>query len=133
MSFRWWTDGGPLRVVFRSSFPSSTKKQKKKKKRCQIWTPSDKTFLIRACNPIPQRDVLLSYYKHSTPRSGISCRSCLIRVNSVCIWKYKYNRFNSTQMDLISNVLVQCTNMNDFFYNYSECVETSMNIPEGNG
>ena len=38
---------GPLLVVFGSSLPSSTKK-KKKKKQCQSWTPSDKTFRIRA-------------------------------------------------------------------------------------
>ena len=58
MTFRWRGDGGPLLVVFGYSSSSSTKnnndKKKKKKKnpkkqRCQSWTPSDKTFWIRAC------------------------------------------------------------------------------------
>ena len=43
----WRPDDGPLLVVFWSSLLSSTKK-KKKKKRCQSWTPSDKSFWIRA-------------------------------------------------------------------------------------
>ena len=43
MAFRWRANDGSLRVVFRSSLPSSIKK------RCQIWTPSDKTVCIRAC------------------------------------------------------------------------------------
>ena len=43
MAFRWRADGGPLIVVLGSSLPSSTKK------RCESWTPSDKTFWIRAC------------------------------------------------------------------------------------
>ena len=62
--------GGPddrtLIVVFRSSLSSSTKltnhnrtKQTKtrKKKRCQSWTSSDKTFLIRACALCPHGGV----------------------------------------------------------------------------
>ena len=54
MAFRWWADGGPFIAVFGYSIPPSTKKKKnqtkqsKKKKRYQIWTPSDKTFWIRA-------------------------------------------------------------------------------------
>ena len=48
IAVRWRADGGPLTVVLGSSLPSSTRKkhtQKKKKKRCQSWTPSDKTFM----------------------------------------------------------------------------------------
>ena len=44
LKFRWQADDGPFIVVFGSSIPSSTKKIH------QIWTPSDKTFWIRACN-----------------------------------------------------------------------------------
>ena len=47
MAFCWRADDGPLLVVLGSSIPSSAKK--KKIKRCQSWTPSDKTFWIRAC------------------------------------------------------------------------------------
>ena len=47
MTFCWWADDCPLIVVLGSSLPSSTTK-----KRCQSWTPSDKTFWIRACNHI---------------------------------------------------------------------------------
>ena len=43
MAFRWRADDGPLIVVL-----GSLKKRKKKKERCQSWTPSDKTFWIRA-------------------------------------------------------------------------------------
>ena len=57
MAFRWRADDGPLLVVFESSSFSSTKQ---KEKRYQIWTPSDKTFRIRACNgPIASRGVSL--------------------------------------------------------------------------
>ena len=43
VAFRWWSDNGPLLVLFGSSlFPSPTKKT------CQNWTTSDKTFCIRA-------------------------------------------------------------------------------------
>ena len=44
MAFRWRVDDGPFIVVFGISIPSSTKK----KKRYQVWTPSDKTFWICA-------------------------------------------------------------------------------------
>ena len=44
LAFRWWTDDDLFIVVFGSSIPSSTKKNS-----FQIWTPSDKTFWIRAC------------------------------------------------------------------------------------
>ena len=49
MAFRWRADDSPLKVVFRSSHPSSTKKKTTNKKSCQSWTPSDKIFWIRAC------------------------------------------------------------------------------------
>ena len=44
MVFRWQADDGPFIAVFGPSIPSSTKK----KKRYQLWTPCDKTFLICA-------------------------------------------------------------------------------------
>ena len=47
MAVCWRADDGPLIVVLGSSLPSSLKK--KRKKRCQSWTHSDKTFWIRAC------------------------------------------------------------------------------------
>ena len=47
MAFCWRADDGPLKVVFWSFLPSSTKREKTLSK-CQIWTPSDKTFCIRA-------------------------------------------------------------------------------------
>ena len=40
MVFCWWVNYGPLTVVCGSSLPST------KKKHCQSWTPSDKTFWI---------------------------------------------------------------------------------------
>ena len=43
MVFRWRANDWQHIVVFGSSLPSSTKK------RCQSWTPSDKTLWIRAC------------------------------------------------------------------------------------
>ena len=46
-TFRWRADDGPLIVVLGSSLPLQIKKYKIK--RCQSWTPSDKTFRIRAC------------------------------------------------------------------------------------
>ena len=52
MAFRWRAHGGPFIAIFGSSIPPSTKKQnntKTKKKLCQSWTPSDKTFWIHAC------------------------------------------------------------------------------------
>ena len=47
MAFRWRADDSPLIVVLGSSLPSPIKK--KKLKRCQSWTTSDKTFWICAC------------------------------------------------------------------------------------
>ena len=43
MAFRWRADDGPLLVVFGSFLLSSTIKTKR-----QSWTPSDKSFWIRA-------------------------------------------------------------------------------------
>ena len=39
-------------------------------------------------NPLPQRDSFKHFCKQSSPRSGSSCKSCLIRVYTVCLWKY---------------------------------------------
>ena len=39
MAFRWRANDGPIKAVFGSSIPASTTK---------VWTPSDKTFWIRA-------------------------------------------------------------------------------------
>ena len=61
MAFRWLANDGQLLVGFGSSPPpqkkkknrkqikNKIKKQKRKTKRCQSWTPSGKTFWIRAC------------------------------------------------------------------------------------
>ena len=48
MEFHWRADDGLLIVVLGSSLPSSTKKEKEEKKRCQSLAPSDKTYRIRA-------------------------------------------------------------------------------------
>ena len=45
MAFRWQADDSPHIVVFLIFDPSSPHQTKKK---CQSWTPSDKTFWIRA-------------------------------------------------------------------------------------
>ena len=42
MAFRWRPDDGPLILAFEFSLPHTLKK------RCQSWTPSDKTFWILA-------------------------------------------------------------------------------------
>ena len=39
-------------------------------------------------NPLSHRDTFKCFCKQSRPRSGSSCKSCLIRVYSVCLWKY---------------------------------------------
>ena len=39
-------------------------------------------------NPLPHRDTFWYFCKQSRPRSGSSYKSCLIRVFSVCLWKY---------------------------------------------
>ena len=48
--------------------------------------------------------------KQRRPRSGSSCKSCLIRVYSSCLKKYCI--FDPTQVDLRSNFFVLCTNIN---------------------
>ena len=46
---KWRFADGQFIVIFGSSIPTSTKKNKNKKKtRYRFWTPSDKTFWIRA-------------------------------------------------------------------------------------
>ena len=47
MPFRWRGDDGRFWWYMDPLVPHQQKK--KKKKRCQSWTPSDKTFWIRAC------------------------------------------------------------------------------------
>ena len=42
-------DDGPPTVVFESTPPPPHPTHQIKKKRCRSWTPSDKTFSIRAC------------------------------------------------------------------------------------
>ena len=49
-------------------------------------------------------------------QSGSSCKS-LIRVYSVCLWKYDTS--GPTLVDLTSNFLNLCTNMKVYLYNYS--------------
>ena len=53
-SFKLSLAGRPMMarsVVFRSTFPSTTKKSKKKiqKQNCQSWTPSDQTSSLNPC------------------------------------------------------------------------------------
>ena len=50
-----------------------------------------------------------AFCKQSRPRSGSSCKSCLVWVCSVCLWKY--DRSDPTLVDLTSNFFVQSTNM----------------------
>ena len=53
MAFRWRANDGPLLVLFRFSLHSyKEEKKKRKKKRCQSWTPSGKIFWIRAWKDI---------------------------------------------------------------------------------
>ena len=49
------------------------------------------------------------FCKQSRPRSGSSCKSFLIRVHSVCLWKYDIS--DLTLVDLTCNFFVLCTNM----------------------
>ena len=53
----------------------------------------------------------------SRPRSGSSCKSCLIRVSSFCLWKYDIS--DPTLVDLTGYFFVPCTNMKVYLYNYS--------------
>ena len=46
-----------------------------------------------------------------------NCKSCLIRVYSVCLWKYDLSV--TTPVDLTSNLFVLCTNMKVYLYIYS--------------
>ena len=52
MAFRWRADDGPFIAVFGFSIPSTKQKKQQKKQKNRnkhhIWTPSDKTFWIRA-------------------------------------------------------------------------------------
>ena len=65
------------------------------------------------------------------PRSGSSCKSCLIRVYSVCLLKYDIS--DPTLVDLASNFFVLFTKVKVYLYKYSKWVEPSMNIHEGKG
>ena len=53
MAFPWLANDVPLLLVFGSYLPSSTTRKPKqnthKKTVVKVWTPSDKTFWIRAC------------------------------------------------------------------------------------
>ena len=63
MAFCWWADDGPLLVVFGSSLPSSSTKNTQKC--CQSWTPSYKTFWIRACRTLEGAKIRGSYCVNS--------------------------------------------------------------------
>ena len=54
-------------------------------------------------NPLSLRD---AFCKQSRPRSCSSCKSCLIRVDSVCLWKYVISE--PTLVHLTSNFFVLC-------------------------
>ena len=46
-------------------------------------------FILTCClNSLLHRDAIGHFCKQSRPRSGSSCKSCLIKVYSVCLWKY---------------------------------------------
>ena len=42
--------------------------------------------LLNLFNPLPHRDAFWCFCKQRRPRSGSSCKSCLISVYSVCLW-----------------------------------------------
>ena len=58
MPFHWRADDGLFIGIFGFSIPSSSKK---KKKRYQIWTPSDKTLCIRACERLQPMSRYMSF------------------------------------------------------------------------
>ena len=55
------------------------------------------------------------FYKQSRPRPGSSW-SCLIRLYSVCLWKYDIS--NRTLVDPQSHFFAPCTNVKVYLYNY---------------
>ena len=89
------------------------------------------TYDLILFNPIPYKDAFYCLCKQSRPWSGSSCKSCIIRVYSVCLWKYDIS--DPTLVGHTSNFFVLCTNMEVYLYNYPWWVEPSMNIHEGNG
>ena len=77
---------------------------------------SNSEVISNNINPLPHRDTFSCFSKQSKPRSGSSCKSCLIRVYSVCLWKYDIS--DPTLVELTSNLFVSCTNMKMFLSNY---------------
>ena len=65
-------------------------------------------------SPLPQKGALKHFCKQSRPRSGSSYKSCLIRVYSVCWWKY--DKSDHTLVDLTCNFFVLCTCINITFF-----------------
>ena len=76
------------------------------------------TIQLYLLNPLPHRDVFWGFCKQSRPRSVSSCKSCQIRVYSVCI-NENMIRYDPTLMDLTSNFFVIHTNVKVYLYNYS--------------
>ena len=88
-------------------------------------------FLFILFNPLPHRDTLLYFCKHSRPHSDSSCKRCLINVYSVCL--LKYDIFDPTPVDPPRNIFILWANMKIYLYNHSLQLESSMNIHEGKG
>ena len=83
MAFSLWADNGPLIVVFGSSLLHQLKK-----KRCQSWTPTDKTFWIRACrrlSPHTGAQTVVQLFYHLTPAGGcFTLIVCLLLCGCQC-------------------------------------------------
>ena len=93
-----------------------------------IFSPAASSYSLLSKPCIQGLDmVALTHYLVETPfnafvnRADNSCKSCLIRVYSVCLWKYDIS--NLTLVDLTSNLIVLCTNMKIYSYNYSKWKE----------
>ena len=54
----------------------------------KIWYYNFKELYSNFFNSLPYRDTFWHFCKKSRPRSGSSCKSCLIRAYSVCLLKY---------------------------------------------
>ena len=59
-----------------------------------------------------------TFANRADPDQAALVKSCLIRVYSVCLWKYMI-RYRPTQEDMTSNFFVLCTNVKVYLYNYS--------------
>ena len=83
--------------------------------------------LFSIYNPLPHIAPFNAIANRADPDQAALVKSCLIRVYSVCLWKYEIS--DPTHVDLTSNFFVLCTKVKVYIYNYS----LSMNIHEGKG